>query len=80
MAVVLLEGCSALTELDLSDCGPCITDKVGASIGRHCHRMKTLVLTNAEKLGVMGLRAVAKGCKELQSLDLSDMSREGSPQ
>ena len=70
-AVLLLEGCAMLASIDLSGCGACITDKAAAAIGKYCHQMKSINLANNERVATAAMTSIARGCKSLESLDLS---------
>jgi hypothetical protein len=67
----LFGGCRGLTHVDLSECGSCVTDKALVELGQHCGMLKALLLKACDRVSVLGIRAVAKHCKALETLDLS---------
>ncbi|ODM18903.1 hypothetical protein SI65_05520 [Aspergillus cristatus] len=68
---VLALQCSQLTYLNMSFCGSAISDSSLHSIGLHLLHMKRLSVRGCVRVTGAGVEAVADGCHQLQSLDVS---------
>lgn len=67
----LFAGCSALTHVDFTECGTTLTDKMVQALGQHCPLLKSAVFVNCISIGAPSMKALGKGCTELETIDLS---------
>ncbi|GER25583.1 F-box/LRR-repeat protein 7 [Striga asiatica] len=68
--LMCLKGMVCLEELNLSECGPNVTD-VGMSILATFSSLKVLNLSWLVSVSSVGVRALAKGCQNMEVLDIS---------
>ncbi|KAF5855964.1 hypothetical protein ETB97_008148 [Aspergillus alliaceus] len=68
---VLALQCSQLTYLNMSFCGSAISDPSLRSIGLHLLHLKRLSVRGCVRVTGAGVEAVADGCNQLQSFDVS---------
>lgn len=68
---VLALQCSRLTFLSMSFCGSAISDPSLRSIGLHLLNLKHLSVRGCVRVTGVGVEAVADGCDQLKSLDVS---------
>ncbi|EAW11440.1 cyclic nucleotide-binding domain protein [Aspergillus clavatus NRRL 1] len=68
---VLALQCSQLTYLNMSFCGSAISDPSLRSIGLHLLHLKRLSVRGCVRVTGVGVEAVADGCNQLDSFDVS---------
>ncbi|KAH8423218.1 cyclic nucleotide-binding domain protein [Aspergillus melleus] len=68
---VLALQCSQLTYLNMSFCGSAISDPSLRSIGLHLLHLKRLSVRGCVRVTGAGVEAVADGCNQLESFDVS---------
>jgi F-box/leucine-rich repeat protein 7 len=68
---VLALQCSQLTYLNMSFCGSAISDPSLRSIGLHLLNLKRLSVRGCVRVTGVGVEAVAEGCNQLESFDVS---------
>ncbi|KAL5361934.1 hypothetical protein BJX96DRAFT_95437 [Aspergillus floccosus] len=68
---VLALQCSQLTYLNMSFCGSAISDPSLRSIGLHLLHLKRLSVRGCVRVTGAGVEAVAEGCNQLESFDVS---------
>ncbi|KAI9924780.1 hypothetical protein ASPWEDRAFT_110045 [Aspergillus wentii DTO 134E9] len=68
---VLALQCSQLTHLSMSFCGSAISDPSLRSIGLHLLNLKHLSVRGCVRVTGIGVEAVADGCNQLESFDVS---------
>lgn len=71
LAADLFRGCRALLHVDLTECGSCVTDKAVVELAQHCHMLKSLLLRACDRLSGVSIKALARHCKAIETLDLS---------
>ncbi|CAN0057132.1 unnamed protein product [Scytosiphon promiscuus] len=72
------QGCPSLTDLNLPNCGSAVTDAVVTAFARGCRGLRKICLRGVvgvpPPLGAPGILAICSHCRELEVLDLGDVS------
>ena len=64
----LIEGCSSLAHLNVSECREAITDETLDAIGVHCRALHTLDMSGSDECTEAGLVSLVHGCGQLERL------------
>ncbi|CAM9368451.1 unnamed protein product, partial [Hapterophycus canaliculatus] len=72
------KGCPSLTDLNLPNCGSAVTDAAVTAFARGCRGLRRICLRGVvgvpPPLGAPGILAVCSHCRELEVLDLGEVS------